>query len=222
MTSPTWTILVPTIPQREHLFLRLLDCLLPQLDEHDGRVRVMAWRNAGEPRLAEIRDRMIAAAGTEYVSFVDDDDLVPEYHVAEVVRAIESRPDHVGFRLEFSTLDGDGKTGHEVVEHSLRWSRWGRSSEGVLYRDFTHVDPVRTELARQGLFANARPRRAEDRVWVKQVRPYLSSEVFVDKVMYHYLWSAEGSSWQQPADIRPGGPRPVVEHPYFAWHPESS
>ena len=221
MTSPTWTILIPTIGQREPLFLRLLDRLLPQLDEHEGRVRVVAWLNAGDPRLAEIRDRMIAEAGTEYVSFVDDDDLVPEYYVAEIVRALAERPDHVGFNLEFSTLDDAGNAGHEIVEHSLRWPKWGRSSEGLLYRDFTHVDPVRTEYARQGLFAHARPRRAEDRVWVKQVRPYLSSEVFIDKIMYHYLWSAERSSWQQPSAITPSGPRPAVEHPYFAWHRES-
>lgn len=218
---PTWTILIPTIPQREHLFLRLLDRLLPQLDEHEGRVKVVAWRNAGDPRLAEIRDRMIADASSEYVSFIDDDDLVPEYYAAEIVRALDSRPDHVGFKLEFTTDQGDGTLGHEIVEHSLKWPKWGRSCEGVLYRDFTHVDPVRRDYAMQGLFARARPRRAEDRVWVKQVRPYLSSEVYLDKVMYHYLWSAEGSSWQAPAELLSGGCRPNIEHPHFSWHPES-
>lgn len=219
MTSaPTWTVLVPTIPQREHLFRRLLGVLLPQLDEHQGRVRVLAWRNQGTPRLAEIRDAMIDAAGTDYVSFIDDDDLVPDYYVAEVVRAIAERPDHVGFRMDYSSSETD----HEIVEHSLRWSRWGRSAEGLLYRDFTHVDPVRTDLAQQGRFAVARPRRAEDRVWVRQVRPYLSSEVFVDKIMYYYEYRAEHSSWQDPASLTAAaGPRPVVEHQHFLWHPSS-
>jgi hypothetical protein len=217
VTDPTWAILIPTIPQRAESFERLLGVLLPQLDEHGGRVRVLAWRNRGTPRLAEIRDAMLADAGTDYVSFIDDDDLVPDYYVAEVVQALASRPDHVGFKLDYCPAGGPA----EVVEHSLTWHAWGRSVEGVLYRDFTHVDPIRRDYALKGQFAVARPRRAEDRVWVKQVRPYLSSEAYVDKIMYHYLWSAETSSWQNPAALGEGPPRPVIDHPYFAWHPQS-
>lgn len=219
MTEPTWTILIPTIPQREAQFLDLLDHLLPQLDEHEGRVKVLAWRNQGDPRLAEIRDALVDSAGTDYVSFIDDDDMVPDYYAAEIVKALATRPDHVGFQLEYTT-DMDGTLGREVVEHSLRYGGWARI-EGVLCRDITHVDPVRTDFARQARFANARPRRAEDRVWVKQLRQYLSSEVYIDKIMYHYRWSQHGSSWQRPEELAPGGPRPDVEHPHFAWHPLS-
>jgi hypothetical protein len=215
MSTPTWAILIPTIPQRGHLFRRLLDVLLPQLDEHRGRVRVLAWRNQGDPRLAEIRDALVDAAGTEYVCFIDDDDLVPEYYVAEFVQALASRPDHVGFRMHYSS----GPDDFEIVEHSLRWHKWGRSSEGLLYRDFTHVDPIRTEYAQRGRFAQARPRRAEDRVWVRQIRPCLATEVFVDKIMYYYEYRAEHSSWQNPAALAPAAaPRPDIDHPYFRWH----
>lgn len=217
---PTWTILIPTIPQRDATFRRLLTGLLPQLDEHGGRVKVLAWRNLGDPALAPLRDAMVDAAGSEYVSFIDDDDLVPDYYVAEIVRALDERPDHVGFLLEYTT-DADGHKGREIVEHSLKWPKWGRSAEGVLYRDFTHLDPIRTEWAQRGRFGVARPRRAEDRVWVKQVRPYLSTEVFIDKIMYHYLWSHAGSSWQNPAALAPGGIRPEPGHPSFSWHERS-
>lgn len=217
---PTWTILIPTIPQREALLWRLLDVLLPQLDEHAGAARVLAWRNAGAPSLAEIRDALVDSAGTEYVSFIDDDDLVPDYYVAEIAKALRERPHHVGFQLEYTT-DQDGHQGREIVEHSLRWHRWGRFN-GVLCRDFTHLDPIRTDLAQRGRFAVARPRRAEDRVWVKQVRPYLSREVYIDKIMYHYQWSQHGSSWERPHELRPAtGPLPAVNHPHFSWHPRS-
>lgn len=218
--APTWAILVPTIPQREELFLRLMAGLLPQLDGLAGQVKVVAWRNSGSPRLAEIRDDMLAAAGTDYVSFVDDDDTVPEYYVREMLTALAQRPDHVGFKLAYYR---DGRL-EEIVEHSLIWPKWGRSEDGTLYRDLTHVDPIRTDIALRGRFAIARPGRAEDRVWVKQVRPYMdrSAEVYIDKIMYHYLWRPEESAWQHPHKItRTVAPRPVITHPCFSWHGKS-
>ncbi len=213
---PTWTILVPTLGQREHLFTRLLGVLLPQLDEHGGRVRVLAHRNNGQPPIGEIRDALLAAAGTDYVSFIDDDDLVPEYYVAEIVNALAERPDHVGFKIEYTT---DGEHG-EIVDHSLRWGKWGRTPEGQLHRDITHIDPIRTDIAQRASFA-VRPGRAEDRVWVKRVRQHVSTEKYIDKIMYFYLWRRDTTAWQEPHKIRRVDGCPYIDHPHFAWHPAS-
>lgn len=218
MTAPTWAILVPTISRREHLFLRLLDVLLPQLDAFGGQARVIAWRNDGDPRLAELRDVMINTAGTDYVSFIDDDDLVAADYVSRIVEALGKRPDHVGFRLEYTT----NGVGREIVDHSLRHGRWARNADGMLVRDFTHVDPVLREHALRGRFASAKAGRAEDRVWVKQVRGHLLSEEYVDAVLYHYLWNEAESSWQGHNKLAPSGrPRPLIAHPHFAWHERS-
>jgi cephalosporin hydroxylase len=214
VTGPTWTILIPTIGQRAPLFARLLDRLLPQLDAYDGRVRVLAFWNNGEPSLGEIRDSLLSAVTTDYVSFIDDDDLVPEYFVAEAMAAIDQRPDKVGFKVAYYV---NGKL-EEVADQSLRYDRWHRSVEGVLCRDITHVGPIRTTIAKQGQFSLARRGRAEDRVWVKQVRPYTRTEVYVDKIMYDYLFRPDDSSWQPGSVIVPTGARPVIDSPHFAWH----
>lgn len=220
MSRPTWAILIPTIPQRQDMFLRLLSVLLPQLDEHEGRVTVLAWRNAGERTVGEMRDMMLAATAADYVSFIDDDDMVPEYYVAEVVAALAERPHHVGFQLAYY------RDGHleEIVDHSLRHRGWERNVEGRLVRDFTHVDPILRETAQAGRFAQARRYRAEDRAWCKQVRPHLLGrpEAYIDKIMYHYLWRPAESAWRRQDRVLPAtGPRPVVDHPYFTWHEES-
>lgn len=214
-----WTILVPTIGERADLFRRLLDRLLPQLDAFDGEVRVLAWHNNGSPALGVIRDSLVRDAGSEYVSFVDDDDLVAEDYVAAIMAALADRPDHVGFQLEYTT-DGIGR---EVVEHSLEHGTWHRRrTDNVLVRDFTHVDPIRRQHAMQGTFVTHRPGRAEDRHWVKQVRPWLAggTEVYIGKILYHYLWRSDVTAWQRPGALV-HGPRVAVDHPFFAWHPES-
>ncbi len=257
--SATWLICVPTVPARRAVFERLMAALLPQTERHRGNVKVMGWLNVGTPRLAEIRDRMIEYADAqafEYVSFIDDDDMVPAHFVMEAVMAIEQhRPDHVGFWVEYfrdGIFQGD-------VEHSLNWRRWAtlamppkphRGGERVwpptwrhrrawerfprdyrLVRDFTHIDSLRTEIARWGRFADARPYAAEDRVWCRSLRERLaqhhgSREVFIDKIMYHYFWTPSQSIWDDAAKSPLIGRltelgQPSTTHPHFFWHKES-
>lgn len=213
-----WTILIPTIGQREHLLLRLLDVLMPQVDAAGGAVRVLAWRNNGSPLLGEIRDALVRDSGTEYVSFIDDDDLVPAYYVPAILDALSFRPDHVGFQLEYTT----NGVGHEIVDHSLEHGTWKRERHtNRLVRDFTHIDPVRRELAMQGTFVPRRPGRAEDRHWVKQIRPWVITEAYIPRIMYHYLYDETVSAWQDPGAIVPKPGRPEIPSPYFAWHPRS-
>lgn len=214
--APTWTILVATLGERAELFARLLAAVLPQLDVHGGRVRMLGWWSHGTPSIGAIRDRLIGAADTDYVSFVDDDDLVPAYYVDEIVAALGRWPDHVGFKLQYC-IDG---VEQELVDHSLRHGRWGRSRARGLFRDITHIDPVRTKHARRARFDVVPAGQAEDQAWVHQMRGHLRTEAYVDRVLYHYLWSQQTSAWQRPDLIRAVGVRPVIEHPSFSWHPE--
>lgn len=213
--DPTWTILIPTIGQRDKLFRRLLDRLLPQLDAASGRVRILACFNEGRPALGEIRDALVsAAAPAEYVSFIDDDDMVPEDFVATCLAAMATRPDKLGFKVGYH-VDGVLK---EVADQQLSHGRWYRdASTGELRRDITHVCPIRWEIAERAYFARARRGLAEDRVWVKQVRQYVSTEIYIDRVLYDYLYSTAVSAWQDPDKIEQGARRPEIDHPYFAW-----
>ena len=235
---PTWMILIPTVPARSASFQLLLHRLLPQLEYGAGWVQVCGWLNVGQPRLAEIRDALLEHAersGAEYVSFIDDDDMVPDYYVPEIMDAIAAHfgthdvyPDHIGFQLEY-WKDGEFRS---IVEHSLKHQRWGHHSERVngerrltLWRHFTHVDPIRTELARKGRFARAGLHQPEDRNWVRQVTPYVRTEVYIPRVMYQYFWTPSASTWDGPEKLAAlgAGPisRPAIESEHFHWHPSS-
>lgn len=238
MTPLDWMICLPTIPTRAASRARLLAALLPQLEPYAGRVRVLGWLNVGTPRLAEIRDRMMLRAdmyGAGYVSFIDDDDVVPPYFVAEVMAALEQEPVHVGFLIEY-WKDG---TLRSIVEHSFRHDRWwhrrkpAQNGRGELeiFRDFTHIDPMRIDVARSGRFAAARPHQMEDRSWCRQVRGVLHArddlrtEVYIDKIMYQYFWVPDLSAWDDPRKTRAlaaeTAVRPKIDSPYFIWHEES-
>jgi hypothetical protein len=210
----TWTILIATLAERRDLLRRLLDTLLPQTEPYGGRVRVVAWWNNGEPSLYEIRQAMLQSVSTDYVCWVDDDDLVPGYYVDEIMQALAQGPDYVGFQVECFSNDRFLATAY----HSLRHGGW-RGAPPVLFRDLSHVNPIRTTLAKAGDFTRAAAGEPEDRVWVSQVRGLPRTEVVIDKIMYHYLATdqsaAIGSAWRPHSDPPP---RLDVDHPNFAWH----
>lgn len=217
-TRPLWTILIPTLGQRRELLSRLLAGLLPQVDSAAGAVRILAYWNNGESPLPEIRQRLVESVTTPYLSFVDDDDLVEPDFVAEVLAAMETRPDFIGFNVQCYT---DGQP-QGVAYHSLVHRRW-REVDGKLLRDISHINPMRSTAAKKATFRLSRAGQAEDRMWAQQLRTrrLLKTEVVIDRVLYHYLYSDAVSAWRRPSRaIRKGEWEPLrPESPHFAYHP---
>lgn len=213
--APTWSILVPTLGERRPLFERLMAGLLPQLDPYAGRVRVIGWHNDGSPSLPKIRQRMVETAGTEYVSFVDDDDMVSPNYVREIVAALAQAPDYVGFQVQCYS---DGAP-IAVAYHSLEYRRW-RNLPGRFERDISHINPIRTRLALRADFSRSRSGAAEDREWAGQLRRLrvLRNQVMVDRILYHYLFATKGTRWREPRAITPGE-RSALLSPHFTWSP---
>lgn len=216
MTSePTWTVLVTTLAQRAERLRELLELLLPQTEPYDDRVRVLAYCNRGERPLAAVRQALVEAATSDYVSFVDDDDRVPTYHVDEVMNVLPHGRDVVGWQLQ-CYVDGEPL---KPTFHSLRYSGWYDDVTGY-YRDVSHLNPIRRELALRADFRRGDP--PEDVSWVEQVRSLVRTESYVDRVMYFYYSSPSDSTWRGVGVDPTRGARLDVAHPHFSYHPESS
>lgn len=215
---PSWTILIPTLGQRRDQLRRLLDVLLPQLDAYDGWVRVLAWWNVGSPPLPEIRQGLVDAATADYVSFVDDDDMVPDYFADEVMAALEAWPDKVSWQTQIY-LRGKPK---QIAYHGLKYGRWYAERGGDLFRDVTHITPIKTSIARLADFRRNPLGKPEDQAWVAQVRGHLRTEVVIDKIMYHYFYDP-AMSVRRPDRIHKGPFVPYwPDSPHFAYYRMSS
>jgi len=217
-SGPTWTILIPTLGERSVLFERLTDRLMPQVNRHAGRVRVLGYWNNGQPGLPEIRQQLVEAVDTDYLSFIDDDDMVPPDFVHEVMTALESRPDYVGFQVRYYA-DGQDRG---QVDHSLRHGGWAEERNPYrLIRDISHLNPMRSEVAKAADFRVAKRGQVEDRPWVAQIRDAgrLRTEVYLPREMYEYRWDRRGSRWKRPQSIRPTGEgqRLIFRSPWFEW-----
>jgi hypothetical protein len=212
-SSPRWTILVATLAQRRDRFVRLLGQLTPQLDAVDGAVTLCAFYNHGQHGLGAVRQQLVEHATSTYVSFVDDDDEVPDYHVAEVLTQLDGVVDYVGWQMQ-TYVDGHAL---KPTFHSLRYDRWWDDARGY-YRDVSHLNPIKRELALRGDFRGSPP---EDVHWVDQVRPYVRTEAYVDKVMYHYRSSPGDSTWRGDGIQRGTWYRPILTSPHISYHPRS-
>lgn len=173
-----WTIAILTVPERAHLFGRLMNRLWPQVDGLDIEIMV-ADQEGG---IGKKRQWCLDNALGEYFNFIDDDDLVPVNYVDSIYPLLDG-VDYIGFQLQ---LYWDG-TPWNPTYHSLRYNGWSEDERGH-YRDVSHLNPIRTEIAREGRFEGD---WAEDCNWARQVHP--KTEHYIDQIMYYYYFSPSAS-----------------------------
>jgi hypothetical protein len=206
--TPVWSILIASLSRRRERVAALLAGLLPAAEAQQGRVEIIVAVNDGVPALGEIRQALLLAAAGEYVSFVDDDDQVAADFIPAILAELPG-PDCVGFEVAWY----EAGVRQVPCYCSIRYPAW-RNDERALYRNLTHVQPVRAALARAGDFRASWP---EDQAWVARVAPLLATETYLDRVMYHYR--------HDPADSVIAGhlpphahlPRPDIASPYLRW-----
>ena len=213
---PLWSILCPTLSSRQAKFLDLMAVLLPQA-EADGRVEVVALHNDGERTIAEYRQALLEDARGDFISFADDDDMVEPDFVAAVTAAMEGWPDYIAFWHAYYV---NGQREPRPVVTGIQHEHW-HDTPTELVRGVTHINPVRTVIARHADFRRPSEGRLEDVSYVEAVIPLLRTQADVGRVMYHYRHSP-GDSVQYGLAPHAYKPRPEISSPAFRWHPWST
>lgn len=204
------SILVPTLGWRRAQFHRLMDALLPQVERNN--IEVVAYWNNGEKSIGELRQALLEDARGEYVCFIDDDDMVPDWYCDEIFWNLGK--DYVGFEVE---LFNEGKKMPRVF-HSIRYGVWHEDETGY-YRGVTHLNPIKRELALKGDFG--KHGIGEDENWSRTVTPFVRTENYIDKIMYYYYHSNEHTAFGGKPRKPVRHLRPEIKHPQFRFHPES-
>lgn len=221
----TWSLLIATATARAAQFGCLLTVLAPQAGAAGGQVEVVALRNRGGltmAGLARVRQALLTEARGRYVSCFDDDDWPEPDMVPAVLAALARVPaaDYVAFAHRYTQAP---LTGCWLPVHTgLSLGGWWDSPAGLV-RDITHINPVRTTLARAcgGFTPAAGP---EDRSYATRLRAVLAGrpETVIDRVLYHYRHDPASSVQYGTVPETPAGPLPAPPGPWFRWHPEST
>lgn len=188
------SILICTIPEREHLFALLFGHLREQINELGAQRQVEIIMDAS-PRLSisvgAKRQRLLETATGDYVTFIDDDDWVPYSYVKKILKALESEPDCVGFKILCKGMNGpDGPD--RIAVGSDKYRKWCDNCHGFDHvRAIYHKNPVKRSIALKVGYRDLR--FGEDHEYSRRLKAsrLLKHEVFIDEIMYEYRYQYE-------------------------------
>ncbi len=162
--------------------------LQPQLSK---RVTVLVLEDNGQASRGEKRQQLLQAAWADYVSFVDDDDMLPSWHVKRVLHVLDSGdpPEVVGFRLRYFV--DDEIRGYAL--HSYKCESMPNPSEFPEWHERhnrfpNHLNPIRREIALEVGF-RAEMDSGEDGDYARRLarRTPRAREQFINADLYDYL-----------------------------------
>lgn len=205
--GPTWDVLISTIPHRDALLRKLLAELDRQWKPGLG-VRVLR-DNLERPGLESHakRGELVRSSSADYVCDLDDDDWISTNYVSAIMNALQSRPDYVGFRVNW-TRNGEP---YGMARHSLEYDGYAPGDSLWWHRDITHLNPLRRDLA---LLASWDDRIDEQ--WAEQLRKtgQVKTQVMIEKVLYHYRFE-ELDNFNSPRDPWVGELEPLPRYPWL-------
>ena len=176
-----WSILIPSITERRELRRRVLMLLEPQLEKYNDVELLIVEDNCKRDYGSKLQSMVDIAQG-EYISFIDDDDLVSERYVDTIYPLLDG-VDCVGFTGHISINDGPIMP----VFYSLKNKIQENKFDGY-YRYIQHVNPVKTSIVRQVPYDG---HFGADTEWSSIVMEnnLLNTEHYISDVMYMYLAS---------------------------------
>jgi len=194
-----WEILILTQPSRQHFLVQLYWLLNPQLKGKDVSVTTALFDPA--LTLGANREKMRQAATGDYISFLDDDDLVAANFVDRIFPLLDGA-DQIGFNVKCFSDKAELGTAF----HSLQHGRWYQTVNGRLggipggyYRDISHINPMRRELALRCPMAGG---IGEDCRWANDIRALgiVKTEHYIDELLYFYLWRGNKNDTKDAMD----------------------
>jgi glycosyltransferase involved in cell wall biosynthesis len=188
------SILICTIPERREQFKQLVNELRGQGRQFIGEAEVVYNDSPkGSMTIGAKRNKLLNEALGEYSVFIDDDDKVAPDYIETVLRALESKPDCVGY---WENVIMDGRQERSLF--SIKCKRWQVNNPPIdgfnYYRTPFAKTPIKTELCKQVMYRDMN--FGEDVDFADRIYPLLKHEVLIEKEMYFYSYTS-GQSIQE-------------------------
>lgn len=180
------SILIPTLNSRSYILSKLQSEIERQIDELPkkmDKVEVIICADDGGMSIGSKRQHLLESALNEYVVFIDDDDEIASDYVLQILTALKSKPDCIGFKGKMIT---NGRL-HDKWIISHAYKAWAKGKDGYV-RHTNHLTPVKRAIALKAGFQDLR--HGEDHKYSMALVPLIKKEVFIDKELYVYKYNS--------------------------------
>jgi glycosyltransferase involved in cell wall biosynthesis len=175
------SVLIATTVDRREMFGKLMEEFATQATDE---VQILFEEDDKKMSIGRKRQLLLERAEGDYIVYFDSDDFPYPNYLSEILTALDSGPDCVGFLIHMTT---NGKH-PQVCCHSLRFKAWAKHVHGYDYvRGVTHFNPVRRELALKIGFPDLR--FGEDKIYSDRITRICRKEVFINKKLFHYRYT---------------------------------
>lgn len=182
--KPLLTVAIPTVTGRENRFAELRAFVARQIGNLP--VELISLCDNKEISIGEKRNRLLHMAEGSYVVMIDDDDWVAGTYILDILQALKSEPDGVGFQIRCSGTKG------VTADASRRYADWGENINGFDYVRMPYQKtPIMTRIAREIGYRDLR--FGEDYDYSCRLRDsgLLVTEAYIPRVLYYYRYAYE-------------------------------
>ncbi len=167
---------------------------LPRDDQ--DRVEIIVLTENKTRMLGDKRNIMVDMAQGDYVAFVDDDDTLEPDYLESLLRATDTGADVITFLVSVTLNGGAPQNCHYSMHYEA-----DHNSATMYHRLPNHICCVKRGLASAVSFPHLAYQ--EDAEYAKLLKPLLTSEHAIDRVLYHYAFSSMTSETQVHMSTRP-------------------
>lgn len=198
MSSKTLTVAIATLPIRANSLATVLHDLNYQIERYnlEGRVEVLYLGDTKTLTVGAKRNKLAQIATGQYITFVDDDDMLNSLYLIELIKAIDRYPniDVVNFNVSISINGSSAKP----VMYSKEYLQDKNLHDRYL-RIPNHLMCFKRELVLSTPYLDIN--FEEDAKWAKAVLPKIATEHVIDKTLYFYECN-HAASETLPAELR--------------------
>jgi len=183
MNNILWTIGILHLPQRKELYEHLVKELKKQISliNADNIIEIITEVDTGINTVGKKRNNVLDKANGEYISFIDDDDMITEIYISKTLDALKNKPD---------VVELVGYLPHHNLPfiHNIKCGGHYRK-DGIQYRTPNHLNTIKTEIARKIKYKEISHGEDQDyslRLWNSGL---LQNEQLINETMYIYQFN---------------------------------
>lgn len=179
--NPVWSILIPTISSRLSDYTsKLINELETNIESRN--IELLVLLDNQKRTIGGKRNSLIHIARGNYISFIDDDDIVSPRYVSEVYEVIQNCS-NVDL-ITFNTISRPFNSDTYVCKYSLEMTPPGLMENGVWCGIPSHLMIWKYELIQDLNFPNTS--FGEDYEWMIEANSRVKTCFNIDKILYSY------------------------------------